>query len=297
MLFRSGPKYYAAFRRSCLEMIQKYGVNYFKFDGLATGTYASGAGPDYLADTEAMGRLISELRQAELDLYINLTTGSWPSPFWLRSVDSLWRQGDDTSYRGQGTHQQQWLTYRDSETWKNIVRRAPLFPLNSLMSHGITYSRHGNPSDPTYTSAGLKDEIRAYFGSGTSLQELYIQPERLTVADWTVLAEAAKWSRANADVLVDTHWIGGSPGKDEVYGWASWTPRKGILVLRNPDDKPADFIAEVKNIFELPTGAVNTFHLRSPWKKDRSQPEIKIGISEPYTFHLKPFEVLVLETK
>jgi hypothetical protein len=29
----SGPKYYAAFRDVCMDMIQKYGVNQFKFDG------------------------------------------------------------------------------------------------------------------------------------------------------------------------------------------------------------------------------------------------------------------------
>ena len=31
----AGPKYYAAFKRSCLEMIRNYGVNHFKFDGIA----------------------------------------------------------------------------------------------------------------------------------------------------------------------------------------------------------------------------------------------------------------------
>jgi len=34
--------------------------------------------------------------------------------------------------------------------------------------------------------------------------------------DWDALAEAAQWSRSNADVLVDTHWIGGDPAKGEI---------------------------------------------------------------------------------
>jgi hypothetical protein len=89
----------------------------------------------------------------------------------------------------------------------------------------------------------------------------------------------------------------GYPGKGEVYGWASWTPRKGILVLRNPDDKPATFTADLKNLFELPADAAKTFHLHSPWKKDRSEPEIKIESGQPHIFQLKPFEVLVWETK
>lgn len=90
----AGPKYYAAFKNACVGMIRKYGVNHFKFDGIAAGMYASG-GADYFRDTQAMRRLMLELRQEDPGLYINLTTGSWPSPFWLRFADSIWRQGGD----------------------------------------------------------------------------------------------------------------------------------------------------------------------------------------------------------
>jgi hypothetical protein len=291
----AGPRYYSAFKGACLDMIRKYAVNYFKFDGIASGTYASGAGQAFILDAEAMRRLMLELRQAEPDLFINLTTGSWPSPFWLRYADSLWRQGDDTEFRGHGSRQQQWLTYRDSEIYSNIVRRAPLYPLNSLMSHGVAYSRHGNPADPSYTSAGLKDDIHTYFGSGTGLQELYIQPGRLAPADWQVLAEAAKWSRANAGVLVDTHWIGGNPANGEVYGFASWSPRKGIVMLRNPDDQPHEFPLNIQEAFELPAGAATKYTLASPWAEDADRPRLQARVGEPVRVALKPFEVVVYD--
>jgi hypothetical protein len=260
----AGPKYYAAFKKSCVDMIRKYGVNHFKFDGIATGMYASG-GAEYLLDTEAMRRLMLELRQEDPNLYINLTTGSWPSPFWLRYADSLWRQGGDMGHAGKGSKQQQWLTYRDQEVYRNIVSKGPLYPLNSLMTQGVAYSRHGMAGDPTFTSAGFKDDVRAFFGSGTGLQELYIQPGKLTAEDWRVLAEAAKWSRTNADVLVDTHWIGGDPSKLEVYGYASWTARKATVMLRNPDDQPHDFALDVGTAFELPPAALTKYSLKSPW--------------------------------
>jgi hypothetical protein len=291
----AGPKYYSAFKRSCVGMIRKYGVNYFKFDGIASGTYASGAGTAFILDTEAMRRLMLELRQEEPDLFINLTTGSWPSPFWLRYADSLWRQGDDTSFRGQGSRQQQWLTYRDSEIYNNIVKRAPLYPLNSLMSHGVAYSRHGNPSDPSYNSAGLRDDIHTYFGSGTGLQELYLQPGKLSPADWQALAEAARWSRANADVLVDTHWIGGDPSKPEVYGYASWSPRKAIVMLRNPDDQAHEFELDVRAAFELPPGAATAYTLTSPWAEDAGKPRLRAVSGKVLRVALKPFEVLVYD--
>jgi hypothetical protein len=164
------------------------------------------------------------------------------------------------------------------------------------MLHGIIYATNASKLNMS-SDADFTDEVHSFFGSGTQLQEMYITPRFLNSQNWDDLAEAAKWSRANADVLVDTHWIGGNPEKSEVYGWASWTPRKGILVLRNPDDKVATFVADLNNIFELPSAGVKTFRLKSPWKKDKATSEIKIQSDQPHTFQLKPFEVLVLETR
>ncbi|HPA19747.1 MAG TPA: enterotoxin [Verrucomicrobiae bacterium] len=290
----AGPKYYAAFKGACVRMIREYGVNHFKFDGIAAGTQANG-GADYVLDTEAMRRLMLELRREDPNLYINLTTGSWPSPFWLRYADSIWRQGHDMGLAGKGPKQQQWLTYRDQETYRNIVGKGPLFPLNSLMTQGVAYSRSGMAGDPTFDSAGFKDDVRAFFGSGTGLQELYIQPGKLAPGDWAVLAEAAKWSRANADVLVDTHWIGGDPSKLEPYGYASWSRRKGAVMLRNPDDRPHDFPLDVGAAFELPTGAPTKYSLRSPWAEDARDPALTAEAGRPLSCALAPFQIVIFD--
>jgi hypothetical protein len=292
----AGPKYYQAFKDACVGMIRNYGVNHFKFDGIAHGVYASGGG-QYMLDTEAMRRLMLELRQEDASVYINLTTGSWPSPFWLRYADSLWRQGQDMGLAGKGSQQQQWLTYRDREVFRNVVGKGPLYPLNSLMTQGVAYSRFGTAGNQTFNSAGFKDDVRAFFGSGTGLQELYIQPDKLTTDDWSVLAEAAKWSRANANVFVDTHWIGGDPAKLEVYGYASWTPRKGIVMLRNPDDQARALDLDAGAVFELPGGAARQFTLHSPWAEDAAKPALSTQAGQPLRLALKPFEVVILEAK
>ena len=44
-------------------------------------------------------------------------------------------------------------------------------------------------------------------------------------------------------VLKDTHWVGGDPRWLQVYGWASWSQEKSILVLRNPIGQGADDLA------------------------------------------------------
>ena len=125
------------------------------------------------------------------------------------------------------------------------------------------------------------------------MQELYIQPDKLTTEDWRMLAEVAKWSRTNANVLVDTHWIGGDPSKLQVYGYASWNGRKGIVMLRNPADQPNEFELDLATALELPPGPPASFLLSSPWAEDAAVPKLHAEVGKPLTFRLQPFEVIV----
>lgn len=297
-----GPRYWARFREACANMIRRYGVCYFKFDGFGGGNNQPGAGP-YRSDVVGLLRVIEELRALRSDVFINPSTGSWPSPFWLLWADCIWRSGSDSGLCGKGSDRQQWMTYRDSETYARVVKRAPLYPLSSLMLHGLfIHSKpfvdnpydHDSPGQ-TYELADIVSEIRSFFGGGTNLQELYINPDVMPAAGWDALAEAAAWARDNADVLADTHWIGGDPAQTEAYGWASWAPRKGILTLRNPDDRPASIELDIGQAFELPGGAPTRYVLRSPWRQEADAAEVTIEAGRPHRFELDPFEVLVRE--
>ena len=90
------------------------------------------------------------------------------------------------------------------------------------------------------------------------------------------------------------HWIGGDPAWLEVYGWASWTPAKGILVLRNPSGREQTVRIRLQDAFELPSGAAQEYVARSPWKCDAGQAAIALRAQQPHSFHLAPFEVLTL---
>ncbi len=289
----SGPKYYRYFRDACFEMIDKYGVNQFKFDGTGNANEVI-QGSEFDSDFDAAIHLIGELRGKKPDIYINLTTGTYPSPFWLMYADSIWRGGEDHSFAGVGSNRQRWITYRDSQTYQRVVEDGPLFPINSLMLHGMIYARDAERlgSDPGHDFA---DEVHSYFGTGTQLQEMYITPSLLSTQDWDVLGETAKWSRANAQVLKDTHWIGGDPAKLEVYGWAAWSAEKAIVTLRNPSDRAQDFTGSLAEMLELPAGSASGFAARSPWKNDANMSSLTISAAEQHTFHLQPFQVLTLE--
>jgi hypothetical protein len=291
----SGPRYYAKFEEACLNFITSYGVNQFKLDGTGNAGQVF-AGSIFDSDFSAAIHLIERLRQVDPQVFINLTTGTRPSPFWLRYADSIFRGGEDHDFAGEGTWRQKWITYRDEQTYRNIVQGGPLFPLNSLMLHGIIFADKAKnlSADPGHDFAS---EVRSYFGSGTQLQELYITPTLLTTADWDVLAESARWSRENAETLHDTHWIGGDPGKGEAYGWASWSAQKGILVLRNPSASPREIRIDVGGAFELPAEAARKYSAHSPWAADAAAPSIPLEAGRLQVFKLKPFEVITLEAQ
>jgi hypothetical protein len=212
----------------------------------------------------------------------------------LRYADSIWRRGDDHSFAGVGSWREKWITYRDAQTYQNVVQAGPLFPLNSLMLHGLIFARQAEhlDSDP---GNDFTNEVHDYFGSGTQLQEMYISHGLLSKDNWDVLAEAANWSRQNAEVLRDTHWVGGDPGKLEVYGWAAWTREKAILTLRNPSDQGQTIAIDVGRAFELPAGAARRFVAKSPWKQDGGATPVSLEAGEAHSFALRPFEVLTLE--
>ena len=289
----SGPRYYALFHKAVTGMVTQYGVNQFKFDGTGNVNQVV-KGSSFSSDFDAAIHLIGDLRQLKPDLYVNLTTGTWPSPFWLFYADSIWRGGDDTEFAGAGTDRERWITYRDGATYENIVKGGRLFPLNSLMLHGIVFAQKA-PHLSTGSDEDFANEVHSYFGTGTQLQEMYITPALLTETDWNVLAESAKWSRRNAATLVDTHWIGGDPRWLEVYGWAAWSAQKAILTLRNPSAQAQEFTLDPAQAFELPSGAARRFSARSPWSADTGQSAIELEAGKPHTFHLEPFQVVTLE--
>jgi hypothetical protein len=208
-------------------------------------------------------------------------------------ADSIWRGGEDDSVAGVGPYRERWITYRDAATYRNVVQNGPLYPLNSLMLHGMIYAQNHKELDKDPQN-DFRNEIRSYFGTGTQLQEMYITPSLLSGQNWDDLAEAAKWSRANAEVLKDTHWVGGDPAWGEIYGWASWSPEKGILVLRNPSDKTQSVKLRLQDVFELPDGAAQRYAVKPAWI-GAMQVTAQMGAKEPQEFRMAPFQVVTLE--
>lgn len=259
----AGPKYYESFRGLARDLVFKSGVRFLKLDGVGAGLGARGAGR-FAEDADRLMQLTGELREDTAtmsggnrsDLWVTLSTGAWPSPFWLLSVDAIWRDGPDIGKEGSGSARQQWITFRDAAVYWRIVRRSPLFPLSDLALGGIIWSRAEEPGAylKSYELEDFRSEVRSFFLSGTALQELQIQPELLTPEHWGILADAANVTRRYAAVLKDSHWAGGDPARGDVYGYAAFQcpPCLGIMSWRNPQAAPQGLNFTLRKTLALP---------------------------------------------
>lgn len=77
-------------------------------------------------------------------------------------------------------------------------------------------------------------------------------------------------------------------------GWA-WSPRKGIVALRNPSYHRQSSALDAASAFELPPASPQRFHVRNVWIPENPVKELIAG--QPLTLELKPFEVLTLEAE
>ncbi len=309
--------YHDWFLNRCSELMKQDGVNFFKWDRAGEGEM-----PHFMALMD----IANDLRQINNKVFLSTTVGTWPSPFWLNHVDCIWRTDtSDVNWIGKGSNREQYINYRDAKALSHIVRKGPLFPLNSLMHHGIVLGTQfqalrvsdkreyasGKAQEPEAGSGDrlsdttkhavdfpvnndLKSDIRILLGAGANLQELYLTPGMMNDQAWNDVAEAIRWSNMYEDVTADTHWVGGDPAEGEVYGYCSWRGDRGAtLALRNPDDKPQSIVLSV-DIFE-PTreGGIS---LASAYK-DQHLKGVKIPATGTVTIELQPFEVLVFSTR
>ncbi len=296
----STPKYYEAFRDRCMQMVKDYDMNMFKFDGIGAGPLATGA-PDRVApDLAGLIKLIGELRAQKQDIFINCTVGTWASPFWVRYADCIWRGGHDHSSLGTGLRREQWITYRDQVVYERFASVSPLYPLNSLMNHGLIvsecYGMEIGDTD-TYNTAYL-NELWMGIACGTGLQEYYVSPHLMSQKWWDALADGIKWLRANKETLRDVHWVGGEPKKEEVYGYASWSESKGILILRNPAGTSKTFKSSLSKVFELPSDAAQSIdkitHVYGSTLNANEVVKVK-NATETLEIVLPPYETLLFE--
>ena len=217
----SGTHYLDWFLNASINLV-KSGVTFFKFDGL--GDLKSSGAVNFAADVDKLIFLVSHLRHKEFPqpggtgsvFQASAFTGVWPSPWWLGSMDFVWRGGPDLGRKGVGSPRQQWITFRDSMV-HDLSRQAQLFPLASLSVGGLVWSRAEEPGAylNSFDMEGFAQEVQSFFLSGVMHQDLQIQPAMLAPAYWDILGSYINISNRYADVLRHSYWMGGDPSQGE----------------------------------------------------------------------------------
>ena len=300
----SNPVYFNAFVQRCSDMVKNYDMRYFKFDGISTKFHAKG--PGALEDAEGILSVLTALRKARPDIYLNTTVGTWASPFWFMYADSIWRQENDFDQIGNmGDARDRWITYRDRLVHEVFVEGAPLFPINALMIHGTIITKNGPPRVMSQDPANCVKEMRTAFTSGSGLQEIYTDTELMNQQGgvlWDELARNIAWIRRNEDVLADVHWVGGNPWdkqkKDgDIYGWASWNRSKCTLSLRNSSKHTKVLKSTLRQILDVPPTVKGTVTLRSSFADQTRLPimDKPIDVDAPIEILLAPFDIVAME--
>ncbi len=241
----AGKRYHQLFKKRVLDFIRNNAVGYYKWDGIQF----SCSEPDHghpigiysrRAAMEAVIDLCQSVRAENPDIFLNVTSGTWLSPWWVKYANTIWMQGSDYGYanvpsisRRDGA-----ITYRDYVLFEDYGKNDFWFPIGNLMTHGIikgNLQKLGGEAEPLDK---FTDNALLYFARGVSMWELYVSPDLLTDGEWNALAKSIRWARDRFEVLRSTEMIGGDPGESLAYGYVHFAGKRGIIAARNPSIEP-----------------------------------------------------------
>jgi hypothetical protein len=250
----AGPSYHAKLKQSMLEMVRKYHVNHFKIDGVPFMCNSTGHGHltgiySREADMRAFIDILSSLRAADPNIFLNFTTGSWLSPWWLKYADTLFINGLDYGYLDDDpsiSEREKAISYRDKVMFEDFREYADEFPVSSINTLGLIKARLGDGNGASGAEGGLGESLESFtnaaimfYSRGSMLNELYISPSILKEEEWRVIGGVMRWAHDASDVLLaDTKFILGDPSRREVYGYAHLGKSPGIITVRNPYIEP-----------------------------------------------------------
>ncbi len=240
MMCLAGKNYSRLLKKRVTDFVNKDGVRFFKWDGIQFSCSEPGhghpvGGYSRRAVMDSLIAVIKAVRAQHPNVFLNITSGTWLSPWWVQYANQIWMSGGDYGYSLVPSISQRdaAMTYRDLVLYQDFKINDLWFPIANLMTHGIIKGnlqnlRRREPIDKFMNNALL------YFARGVSMWELYISPDILDENEWTAIAQSIHWAKANFDILSNTVMIGGDPGAQQAYGYAHFKGRKGILAVRNP---------------------------------------------------------------
>jgi len=242
----AGAKYSALFRKRVEDFVRDDGVAYFKWDGIqfVCNEPDHGHPVDIYSRRAVLESVIDKcnaVRRANPKTFLNITSGTWLSPWWLKYANQIWMDGQDYGYADVPSisPRDAAITYRDFVLYEDLRTKDLWFPVANMMTHGIikgTLEKLGGENEPLDK---FTNEALLYFARGVSMWELYISPDILTDGEWDAMAQSMQWARDRFPVLSTTTMIGGDPKARETYGYVHFRGAEGVIAARNPSIEPA----------------------------------------------------------
>lgn len=250
------PKYIHDLCAKMADFVKNFNVTYFKIDGFAKKACKSKKHSHPVGGTHDMYfytflwkewvKGFDLIRQADPDVFLNVTSFSHCSPWFLKWCDALWiNNAADMAYEGKGSNLNQCLNYRDGRYYDFSKIRQLQFPVAYIYNHEPCYAeRNYNPPLPAkshktvyYTDEEFEAYLTACMMRGTGFIEAYFSPHMMDGKKWKIAADVFKWAEENFDIIKNNAFFGGVPKNGEVYGYYGFEGNRALMMVRNPDDK------------------------------------------------------------
>lgn len=237
-----------------LDYQQRFHLNYWKLDGFAQfpckdkkHDHMVGGFNNmyYYADTwEKWITLFQKMNKAGgNDYWLNLTSYTPPSAWFLKYVNCLWMQvSNDVGFvgkKGQVTDKDRMLTYRDDRYYDFYRERQFQVPGSRLYNHDPIY---GNEAKVKLSDDEFRDYLFTMAVRGTQFWELYYSYNMMNTAKWRINYSVLRFMEDNIDVLSKSVIFGSKPADEKVYGYSCFKDFEGIIGIRNASSKPAEYI-------------------------------------------------------
>ncbi len=297
----AATNYYKCFKEKLLRYQREFGVKFFKLDGLLTRCNATNHGhlPGLYSQEQAVEhfiQLMKAMRQQDPTVFIDVTVGTWLSPWWLQYADCVWMTGADYAYTQSlplFSERDKAITYRDQVLHDNFLVSHYQFPFSGLMTHGIIKGRLNYLGGKNETLRDFTNNAVIYFSRGVMMWELYITPSILSREEWDNLAQTIRWAYANQKVLKHTRFVLGNPAAGEIYGYLHSSPKRLLVTLRNPDIFPQKIALPVDQwIPEQWRDAQLLVKIVYPYRLNHL---LQGSTSHPFALTLEGNEIVVLE--
>ncbi len=264
MLCVGGAKYGALLRRRVTDLVARDGVGYFKWDGIqfscsepdhghATDIYSR------RAVMESVAGMCRAVREKRPDIFLNISSGTWLSPWWVRYANTIWMQGMDYGFADVPSISKRdgSITYRDFVLYDDFHNQDRWFPIANLMTHGIIKGKEFSVGVETEPLDKFTDDVLLYFARGVAMYELYISPDILTDGEWAAVSKSMAWARDRFPILMNTEMVGGNPMEGESYAWVHFKGSRGIVAARNPIIDPAAVTVDLSPAYGLAADAAS----------------------------------------